>query len=373
MNLFEYEGKEILRKFNITTPAGQLLNSGDDFRNIHCPCVAKAQVLSGGRGKAGGVKLCQDTSELQEQTKKILDLTIKGKPVCGLLAEEALNAEKEFYISITLQGVAVPTLIVSCMGGMDIEQVSKTHPEEIIKLDIDPLTGLKEYQKKYIAQKLAPVNKQSVIDFLNALEKAFFNTGAKLIEINPLGVINGHLIAMDAKISLDDYSNAAQPIIAELESQRKILPKYDEQIKEQTTITYVPLKGDVGLISDGAGTGMLTLDLLYDEGLSVGSFCELGGMTTEEVMYRALEVTLTGHPEIQGVLIVLIGGFNRMDNMARGISKYIRDHNVKIPILTRMCGTEEEIGLQIMQEASLETYYSLTEAVKDFSQRIIKG
>ena len=129
----------------------------------------------------------------------------------------------------------------------------------------------------------------------------------------------------------------------------------------------------MGLISDGAGTGMLTLDLLNDEGLQVASFCELGGMTSEEVMYRAMDLTLTGHPEIKGVMIVLIGGFNRMDNMALGITKYVQEHEVKIPIYTRMCGTMEEVGLQTMKDAGMNTYQILTQTVKDLAKAVKEG
>ena len=151
-----------------------------------------------------------------------------------------------------------------------------------------------------------------------------------------------------------------------------MLHDYKAPEKEATTVTYVPLSGNVGMISDGAGTGMLTLDLLTDAGLDVACFTELGGMTSEEVMYRAMQLTLEGHDEIQALMIVLIGGFNRMDNMARGITSYVREHNVQIPIFTRMCGTMEEEGIRIMQEAGLSTYYDLTETV-EMLRKAVKG
>ena len=169
---------------------------------------------------------------------------------------------------------------------------------------------------------------------------------------------------------IDDHAGAAASVRDGIEANRGKLHKYITPEKETTTVTYVPLKGDVAMISDGAGTGMLTLDLLTDLGAEVACFTELGGMTSEEVMYRAMQLTLDGHSEIKGLLIVLIGGFNRMDNMARGIIRYLSEHEVNIPIYTRMCGTMEEEGLRLMAEAGLKTYYDLTDAATQLVQLV---
>lgn len=363
MNLFEYEGKLQMQRFSIPTPNNVLLTTDDAPAPMPFPFVLKAQVMTGGRGKAGGVKACSNEEEYREHAKNILHMEIKGHPVHGLLAEEMIRAEKELYISITQQGVSKPTLIFSRMGGMDIEGVAATTPEEIHKLEIDPFTGLKGYQKKFLASMMG-VDTQEAVAFLEKLERAFFDGNALLVEINPLGVIDGRLIAMDSKFVIDDHARAARGVMEELEANRQKLYRYETPEKEATTVTYVPLNGDVGMISDGAGTGMLTLDLLTDLGLDVACFTELGGMTSEEVMYRAMELTLGNHPHIKALMIVLIGGFNRMDNMARGITKYVAEHDIKIPIFTRMCGTMEEEGIRIMKEAGLETYYNLTETAK---------
>lgn len=372
MNLFEFEGKNFLQGFSISTPESVLLTAVDEPAPRAFPFVLKAQVLVGGRGKAGGVKVCINEQEYREQAERILNMEIKGHKVHGLLAEQMVAPEKELYISITQQGVSKPTLIFSSMGGMDIEGVAKSMPEEIHRFEIDPFTRLKAYQKKQLAKYMG-VEAAEAEDFLTKLQSAFFDGNALLVEINPLGITDGKLIAMDAKVVLDDHAHAARGMIQKFEADREKLHEYKPVEKETTTVTYVPLNGTVGMISDGAGTGMMTLDLLTDMGMSVACFTELGGMTTEEVMYRALELTLEGHDEIKALIIVLIGGFNRMDNMARGITKYIADHNVTIPIFTRMCGTMEEEGIQIMHDAGLETYYDLTETVEKLFQAVKEG
>lgn len=371
MNLFEYEGKQQLRRFEIPTPDSVLLTSDLAPAPMPFPFVLKAQVMTGGRGKAGGVKVCADEAQYRAYAKDILHMQIKGHPVHGLLAEQMVAPEKEYYICITQQGVELPTLIFSRMGGMDIERVAAETPEQIHKFPIDPFTRLKGYQKKQLAALMA-VDAAEADLFLDRLQNAFFGAGAVLVEINPLGVVDGKLLAMDSKFVLDDHARAARAQIAELEQARAGLYAYQTPEKERTTVTYVPLSGAVGMISDGAGTGMLTLDLLTDLGLDVACFTELGGMTSEEVMYRAMQLTLEGHPEIRALMIVLIGGFNRMDNMARGITSYIREHDVTIPVFTRMCGTMEEEGLAIMREAGLPTYYDLTQTAQEL-RKAVKG
>lgn len=373
MNLFEYEGKQLMRRWGIPVPESHLLTSADEPAPMDFPFVLKAQVMTGGRGKAGGVKVCRHETEYRQYARQILDMEIKGHPVHGLLAEQMVQAQQEFYLSITLQGVAVPTLIVSRMGGMDIEQVSREHPEEILKLEIDPFTRLKGYQKRKIAELLPGTDKADLYGLLDKLQEAFFSGGALLVEINPLGLVDGRLVAMDSKYVLDDHDAAAAELRARLEQGRSRLYRYTAPEKELTTVTYVPLEGDVAMISDGAGTGMLTLDLLHDAGLQVASFGELGGMTTPEVMYRALELTLKDHPGIKAVIVVLIGGFNRMDNMALGLTRYCEEHHVAIPIFCRMCGTMEEEGIRIMHEHGFETYRDLTQTVQAIAKAVKEG
>ena len=373
MDYFEFEGKELLQRYGIPTPSGSLLVSDRDPAPLPLPFVLKAQVLTGGRGKAGGIRICRNEEEYRQLAKEILSMEIRGHRVHGLLAEELVRADREYYLSLTLQGVGVPTLIVSRMGGMDIEQVSREHPEEILRMEVDPFIGLKEYQKRQISECLADADMADLDRLLGRLQAAFFENGALLIEMNPLGLVDGRLIAMDAKVVLDDHDPASEMLRTEREAGRTALYRYIAPEKEKTTITFVPLDGDVAMISDGAGTGMLTLDLLTDAGLRVASFCELGGMTSCEVMYRAMELSLKGKTGIKALIVILIGGFNRMDNMARGITAYCREHNVRIPVFCRMCGTMQEEGIQIMRENGLETYDLLSETVAETAKAVKEG
>jgi len=365
MNLYEFEGKRILSNFGIPVPQSEIIYTKDAAAPIKYPFVLKAQVLTGGRGKAGGIRVCTNEEEFRKNASEMLGMTIKGHKVHGLLCEQLMRAERELYLSITLQGVDKPTLIISEAGGMDIEEVAKNNPEGIIKMEIDPFTGLKDYQLNYLVKLLDYPDKQDMNTLIKRVQKVFLDTKAILVEINPLGVVDGKLMAMDSKLVLDDHARGMRSEIESILEERKKLVNLIAVEKEKTTITFVPLEsGEIGLISDGAGTGMLTLDLITDEGGKVASFCELGGTTPAEVMYRAMELTLESGPPIKSILIVLIGGFNRMDDMAKGITGYLKDHKVNIPIFTRMCGTMEEEGKRIMSEAGLATYYDLTETVR---------
>lgn len=367
MNLYEFEGKQLLSRFGIPVPQSKMISEADSDAPLPFPFVVKAQVLTGGRGKAGGIKICADETAFRKTAADILGMTIKGHRVQALLCEQMVRAEHELYLSITLQGVSKPTLIVSAAGGMEIEEVAKNDTDQIIKIEIDPFTGLKNYQFKMIAKLLNYPDEQDLFSVIRNVQRAFFETKALLVEINPLGVSDGKLIAMDAKVILDDHGGpAVREMIGEIEQERARLLNQPGEEKEKTTITYVPLEdGDIGLISDGAGTGMLTLDLITDEGGRVASFCELGGTTPAEVMYRAMQLTLESGRAIKSVLIVLIGGFNRMDDMANGITGYLRDHPTDTPIFVRMCGTMEEEGRHIMSKAGLTTYGSLMDTVRD--------
>lgn len=364
MNLFEFEGKQLFRDAGIPVPQSCLAPSSEALPDLPFPFVLKAQTMTGGRGKAGGIKVCQNEADFRQYALAILGMTIKGHPVHGLLAEEMVSPERELYLSITLQGVKAPTLIASAMGGMEIERVAAEHPQELLRIELDPFLGLKAYQRRALARKLKVADDAKFAAFLERLQKIFFEKDALLVEINPLGVIGGELVAMDAKVVLDDHARFRhEPLFSALEETRASLGYHTPQ-GDGTTITYVPLDGEIGLISDGAGTGMLALDLVTQAGGRVASFCELGGTTPAEVMYKAMEYTCKSQAQLKSILVVLIGGFNRMDDMANGITRYLADHPTRIPIFTRMCGTMEEEGFRIMDEAGLFTCRGLTETVE---------
>jgi succinyl-CoA synthetase beta subunit len=370
MNLYEYEGKRLLSRFGIPVPCSEMIYTADVEAPLPFPFVLKAQVLTGGRGKAGGIRVCTDEEAFKKNAADILSMTIKGHQVRGLLCEQKVKVERELYLSITLQGVDKPTLIMSAQGGMEIEEVAKSDPDKIIRMEIDPFIGLKDYQLRAMSRLLKYPDEQDLSTLIKKVQQAFLETKALLVEINPLGVVDGKLIALDSKFVLDDHGGRAiREMVEMIEQERTKLIKVKEEEKEMTTITFVSLEGgEIGLISDGAGTGMLALDLITDEGGRVASFCELGGTTPAEVMYRAMQLTLGRGLPVKSILIVLIGGFNRMDDMANGITGYLRENDVSIPIFTRMCGTMEEEGTRIMAEAGLATYHSLMDTVRDCVQ-----
>ena len=365
MDLFEYEGKRLLAEFGIAIPKSNMVTDAL-HAPMEYPLVLKAQTLSGGRGKAGAIRLCADEEEFRKNCSEIMAITVKGKPVCGLLAEQALRIQREIYIAITLQGSATPRLIACGMGGMEIETLARSEPGKLMIEEIDPLSGLSEEQMYRVLRFLELEGQPDAPAMIRSLEKCFFSTDALLVEINPLGIVDGSLTALDAKIVLDD--NAAfrhSELFDRLREGRRTLDHYTEVPRDGTTITFVPLDGDIGLISDGAGTGMLALDLLSDMGGRAASFCELGGTTPASTMYKAMEYTFSAGRRLKCGLIVLIGGFNRMDDMANGIVSYIRDHGLDVPLFVRMVGNMEETGRQIMADAGLKTYSILTETIAD--------
>lgn len=370
MDLFEFEGKALLKKYGIAVPDSFLITSKQDIPSLPFPFILKAQVLTGGRGKAGGVRKCFTKEEYDKYAEEILSMRIQGHQVYGLLAEKLVPAEKEMYLSLTISGVKTPTLIFCRKGGMEIEQATREKPEDLFKMEIDPFIGLKTYQIRMLKERIPEVSSAEIQEFLKAIQTLYKNSGAKLIEINPLGVVDGHLIAMDAKISLDDYEKKTLSFRETLKKKRVVLKGYSEKEEEKTTLTFIPLSGNVGLISDGAGTGMLSLDLLGDRGIHVSSFGELGAMITPDVMYHAMEKTVENNPNIQAFFIVLIGGFNRMDNMAKGIVSFLKDHDCHIPVFCRMCGTNENEGRKIMEENHLPAYDVLDDAICALSNEL---
>ena len=363
MKLYEFQGKALFRKFGIATPEGTLCRKGDVFFGGR-PHVLKAQVLSGGRGKAGAVILCKSDRERDAALNKLFGMTLKGEPVNAVLAEECIEILHEYYLSVTFDGEACTPLFIACAaGGMDIEQLADEHPEQILKLPFDSVTGPLDHHFRRVARFLGTRHPKELVEFLKKLYRMWRETNAVLTEINPLVETPAGFIALDAKVDLDDD---AEPLHKELfealrREQGSINPDLGEA--KHDTITYVPLDGDIGLISDGAGTGMLTLDLLKDHGGTAADFCEMGGITSPEVMYSAM-MRVMKDPRLRSLLVVLIGGFNRMDEMAEGIVRYVREFAPKIPIVVRLCGTMEAEGKEIMRAAGLPVCDDLEQAVR---------
>lgn len=362
MELFEFEGKMLFARAGIPVPKGRFItNAGEAPEGL--PVMLKAQVLTGGRGKAGGVRKCATAEEYRRNADEILGMDIKGHAVRALLEEEVVDMSREVYLALTMQGVSRPTLIASACGGMDIEQTAAERPDEIIRMEINPFTGIQPHQLGYLKKRLDMLAVDNFDEVLTKLVGMFFDLDALLVEVNPMGVVDGRLVAMDAKVVLDDQANYRHSELFTMLEAEHLKAGHEPKKGDGTTITFIPLEGETALISDGAGTGMLALDMICQEGGSVASFCELGGTTPAETMYKAMEYSLKGRSP-KSVLIVLIGGFNRMDDMANGITSYLRDNPVDVPIFTRMCGTMEEEGYAIMKRAGLFAQKDLADTVR---------
>lgn len=365
MRLYEFQGKRLFKEYGLPIPNGTLITSPEEAGKITPPVVLKAQVLVGGRGKAGGVTVCSTREEVKNRLADLFQREIKGEPVRAVLAEDRAEILKEFYLALTLKGSdAKPVFMASAAGGVDIEKVAAESPEKIIMVPLDPFLGPKEYQVRALARGIGYDDHRSLKKFVDGLYAIFTGLDATLVEINPLALTPRGLLALDAKVILDDKAAFRhEDLVKELRSEQNALTGCADP-PGSDTITYVPLAGSVGLISDGAGTGMLTLDLINDAGGEAANFCEMGGITNPDVMYAALAKVLS-NPAVKSVLVVLIGGFNRMDEMAAGILKYRDAHGLRVPVVVRMCGTMEEEGKEMMRRAGLGTYDDLLQAVRE--------
>lgn len=377
MKLYEFQGKEIFKKYGIPVQSGFLIHKNDEVKNLTPSLVLKSQVLVGGRGKAGGIKIWDGNTDVSKTINDLFTLSIQGEKVKAILALEKVDILKEIYISITFnRGKSTPILIVGTAGGIDIEKSAKLNKEKIYFIEFDPFLGILEYQIRFIAKKINIENYSEFKKIIGAMYKIFKEHDATLVEINPLAITPHGLVAIDSKINLDDQSYFRhKEFFQKLKEEKKLIQdKKDSGISKfkEDTITYVTLSGNIGLISDGAGTGLLTLDLINDFGGKVASFCEMGGITNSEVMFKALKM-VTSNSSVKSILVVLIGGFNRMDDMAEGIVKFKKEFKKEIPIFIRMCGTKEEIGKQLMRNENIPVFDSLNKAVKEAVKKVMEN
>jgi succinyl-CoA synthetase beta subunit len=290
--------------------------------------------------------------------------------VGALLVEEIAEIQREVYLAVLLDKGSNQVLIVgSAQGGVDIEQVAQESPETIVTKALSPIYGLPQFATRTLAKQLGIVEVTEFGAILQALHDLLRTCDATLAEINPLGETRDGLLALDAKMILDGKAAYRHSeLFAALAAQQKELdprePSLAERLAEERGIVYVPLDGDVGLIADGAGTGMLALDLIKDAGGRPANFCEMGGLADPQVMAEAIEVVLA-NLSVRALLITLIGGLTRMDEMAEGIVQYARAHDTAIPIVIRMAGTQEEVGKATLSTAGFGTFDDLPEAVNE--------
>ena len=375
MNLFEYQGKRLYKDFSIPTPKSifvSSISSISDNHDLNYPLVVKAQVQVGGRGKAGGIKVANNFEELIEYSNEILGMDIKGHIVESLLIEEASTIQEEYYISFTLDRSAKKYLMMlSSKGGMDIEEVAENNPDDLIKLYISPSEGLNtEVVNKAIKDsKLNKDFNDELNDVISKLYNLFVESDCDLVEVNPLAITNKGVSALDSKVSLD--MNAVYRHDNFIDIEKEIPIPVSEQFAKEKNLNFIKLDGSVGIIGNGAGLVMSTLDVVSEYGGKAANFLDIGGGAKAETVTAALEV-LESENNVKSVLINIFGGITRCDLVAEGIVEATKGKDLKWPIIVRLDGTNSKEGLAILQENSNEKI-TISSSMDDAAKLAVKG
>lgn len=378
MNLQEYQSKELFRKVGIPVVEGKVAETPEEAvaaaREIGFPVVIKAQVLTGGRGKAGGVKLANNEAETIEITKDILSMEIKGLKVNKVLVAKAVKVMKEFYVGFTVDRTKKRNvLIVSPEGGMEIEEVAKANPEKILKIEIDPLLGLFSFQAKKAA--LFLTNNQNVAnqfsDIIEKLYKLYVDLDSNLTEINPLAIIEGdNVLALDAKVSVDDNALFKHPDIEKL---REATEEEKVELEAKSKgFTYIKLNGNIGCLVNGAGLAMATMDLIKLFGGNPANFLDIGGSSSPEKVANAIRL-IVSDKNVKAILINIFGGITRCDDVARGLLEALQTVKVDVPIVVRLTGTNEDMAKEILKDTPLIYVDTMSEGVKKAVELATRG
>jgi len=369
MNIHEYQAKDILRANGIPVPPGEVATTPEEAVRIAESyggmVVVKAQVHSGGRGKAGGVKLAKSSDEVREHAENILSMTIAGLTVEKVLITPAEDIDTEAYVGVLIDRVSQSaTFMVSSEGGIDIEEVAHTSPEAIRRLTVDPRYGLMGHQAFWLANALYddPSLIKQADKIIRQLYTAFSTSGASMVEINPLITTTaGDLKAIDAKMSIDDSELFRLPGIAEYRDLSA--EPWAETKAREANLSYVKLDGNVGCCVNGAGLAMATMDLVKYYGGEPANFLDIGGSSNPEKVVSALEI-ITSDPNVDVILFNIFGGITRGDDVAKGIVEATRRIDIKPPIVIRLTGTNEKKGLEILAEAGFSAFVSMDEVVE---------
>jgi succinyl-CoA synthetase beta subunit len=359
MDLLEYEGKQYFARYGIPVSPGGLADSLDEAvkqaNHVGYPVVVKAQVQVGGRGKAGGIKLASNPEEVRAYASNILGMDIKGHVVRRLWIERASDIAREYYASFTLDRGARKHLgMVSSRGGVDIEQVAAEEPSAIARLHVDPVKGLSAADARTLVDQagLDPQAKDGAVDILQKLYRCFVDGDADLVEINPLILTpDGRVHALDAKVSLDNNAEFRHPEWDAFRATEVLDAR--EKLARSRGLQYIGLSGDVGIIANGAGLAMSTLDVVNQVGGLAANFLDIGGGANAEVMANALEVINTD-PNVRSILINIFGGITRGEEVANGIVEALQRVQVKAPIVIRIDGTNADQGRAILSEHTSE-------------------
>ncbi len=369
MKLHEYQSKQIFAKNGIPIPKGRVAATATDARQIAEELggrvVVKAQVLVGGRGKAGGIRLAKSAKEAEEVATQILGMEIKGLPVRKVLVDPAANIEQEIYLGITNDRAARrPVFMASAAGGVEIEEVARTSPEKIIKVHIDPLLGLRDYQARDIAIGIDLPKEywKQFGDICQGLWRAYMDCDATLAEINPLVILKEKsLMALDGKMLLDDNALFRHPNLAEMRD-------VDEEASAETEarkygLSFIKLDGNIGCMVNGAGLAMTTMDIVKLFGGEPANFLDIGGGAGADKVAAAMRIILSDK-NVKAILFNIFGGITRCDEVAKGILAALAEVKPKIPMVARLVGTNAEEGRKLLADAHMITAETLADAAK---------
>jgi succinyl-CoA synthetase beta subunit len=356
VDLLEYQGKQLFAKYGIPVPDGRRAVTPREAReaaeSVGFPVVVKAQVQIGGRGKAGGIKLAKDAADAEAHAEAILGMDIRGLTVHEVWVERASEIASEYYAAVVFdRGAKRPLVMLSSEGGMDIEQINEQHPEAIARLHVDPLVGFLPFHGRRLAYEsgIEADVIRPVAAMLAKLYDAFVKLDATLVEVNPLIVTSAReVVALDAKVSVDDNALGRQPDVAEMRNPSVEDPQ--EQMAKERGVTYVKLDGDIGILGNGAGLVMSTLDVVAQAGGRPANFLDVGGGAKADEIVEALEVLLSDD-KVSAVLFNIFGGITRGDEVANGILQALDQIDVRVPIVVRLDGTNDEEGRRILAEA----------------------
>jgi len=367
MKLHEYQSKNIFAKYGIRIPKGRVAVTSQEAKQIAeelgSRVVVKSQVLVGGRGKAGGIRLAKSPVEAEEAATQILAMEIKGLPVRKVLVDEAAQIETEIYLGITNDRAArKPVMIASAAGGVDIEEVARETPEKIIRVNIDPLLGLKDYQTRDVAAGIDLPRDlwRSFGTIASGLWNAYLKSDATLAEINPLVITtDNQLIAVDGKMVIDDNALFRHVDIAEM---RDLDVEAESEIRARKYgLSFIKLDGDIGCMVNGAGLAMTTMDIIKLFGGEPANFLDIGGGASAERVTAALRIILSD-PNVKAVLLNVFGGITRGDEVARGILSALEAMKTEVPLVIRLVGTNAEEGREILADADMITAETLADA-----------
>jgi succinyl-CoA synthetase beta subunit len=376
LDLYEYQGKELLRQFDIETLEGRVAANAEEARaaaeELGGPVAIKAQVLTGGRGKAGGIKVIEEPEDAEEAARQILGMEIRDHTVRQVLVEAGADIASEMYLSILVdRAEKKPLILFSTEGGVDIEEVAETNPDSIVRIYVDPLLGLLPYQVRELVfdAGLEGDVAKGVGQVLNNLYRAFTESDASLVEINPLvATEDGRVLALDAKVTIDNSSLFRHRDIGEMHDVDAADP--GEQRAQEAGLQYVKLDGDVGILGNGAGLVMSTLDVVAQAGGDPANFLDVGGGADAEKISEALDI-VASNQQVKSVLFNIFGGITRGDEVARGLLSALEQSEIDLPIVVRLDGTNAEEGREILAENTPENVHT-EETMLDAARKAVE-